>query len=121
MEDIDRLARITVGRWCLYAVVGIAGVMAVLSYNPRVSFHVGGILALTLALLLVLKASTIESRPTTRRDILDFARDPGQMLEQHLRTLVTYALKEAYFSFASRACAIAGALLCVSLLLGLLL
>lgn len=120
MEDIDRLARVTVGRLCLYAVVAIAAVMAVLSYNPRLAFHVGGILALSLALLLVFKANAIEATPARPRDLPGFARDPSFQLETHLRTLVVAALREAYFTFASRASAIAGGLLCVSLALSLL-
>lgn len=120
MDDIDRLARITVGRLCLYAVVAIAAVMAALSFNLRLAFHVGGILALSLALLLVFKANAVDAPRPKLPEGPDLSGNPPPQLETYLRAMVVSSLRNAYFWFASRATVFAGGLLCVSLALGLM-
>lgn len=117
MDDIDRLARVTVGRLCLYAAVAIAAAMAALSFNLRLAFQVGGILTLSLALLLVYKASAVDAPQQRRPNFPEVAGGLAPSTESHLRGLVVSALRQAYFSFASRACVISGGLLCVSLAL----
>ncbi len=109
------------GRLCLYAVVAIAAVMAVLSYNPRLAFHVGGILALSLALCWW-SSRPMPSRRRRRapRDLPGFARVPLFQLETHLRTLVVAALVKPISPLQAARLGHCGGLLCVSLALSLL-
>lgn len=122
MEEITRLARITVSRACGYAAVAITAIMAGLSYNPRVSFQMGGILSLILALVLILKATGLDASEDRRSDGFGLQPEPQPQhaADNQLRRLVSCALRDAYFTFARHAAAVAGALLAISLFIGYL-
>lgn len=120
MEEINRLARITVSRACGYAAVAISAIMAALSYNLRMSFQMGGILCLIVALVLILKATSIDAAEERQSDRFGFQAEALPHTDNHLRRMVSYALREAYFTFARHAAGISGGLLAVSLGIGLM-
>ncbi len=118
MEEINRLARITVSRACGYAGVAISAIMAALSYNLRVSFQMGGVLCLVVALVLIMKATSIETTEDGRSDRFGLRAEPAPQSDMQLRRMVSHALRDAYFTFARHAAALSGGLLAVSLFLG---
>ncbi|MEW6256221.1 MAG: hypothetical protein AB1592_09700 [Pseudomonadota bacterium] len=120
MEEINRLARITVSRACGYAAVAISAIMAALSYNLRISFQMGGVLCLVVALVLIVKATSIDAPDDNRTDPFGLRTEAVPQSDNHLRRMVSRALRDAYFTFARHAAAISGGLLAVSLGLGMM-
>ncbi|TCT02222.1 hypothetical protein [Aquabacter spiritensis] len=120
MEDINRLAQVTVARACAFAFLGIACVMVGLSFDPRASFEAGGVLTLVLTFVLILKANGASRTNHRRTELWSYLPERARPAEPQAKVMVSLALREAYFTFARLSAALASGLLALSLLLGLI-
>ncbi|OYY12237.1 MAG: hypothetical protein B7Y70_06095 [Rhizobiales bacterium 35-68-8] len=120
MEDINRLAQLTVGRACAFAVLGIACVMVGLSFDPCASFEAGGILTLVLTVVLILKGNGAARTNHRRTELWSYLPEQARPSEPQARVMICLALRGAYFTFARLSAAMASGMLALSLLAGLI-
>lgn len=119
MDEIRRLAFVTVARACGFATLGVALMMVAASFDPGAALRLGGALALLLSLVLILKgvnARRLDHRRTELWLYLDASARPQEAVA---RTLVGEALREAYLTCARHASAAATMLLTGAMILRL--
>lgn len=101
MLRIEELAVFSVARGCGFAMIAIATTMIGLSFDPHQCLKVGGLLSLVTALVLIVKALRAFSKPYQATDLwlmLGPADRPPQAVAQ---LLISRALRDAYYRFAS--------------------
>lgn len=120
MDDISRLAQLTVARACAFAGLAIACVMVGLSFDPRASFEAGGVLMLVLTFVLILKGNGAARTDHRRTELWTYLPEQARPAEPQARVMVCLALRGAYFSFAQLSAALASGMLALSVLAGLI-
>jgi hypothetical protein len=120
MGRLDDLAEISVARGCGFGLLAIATLMLGLSWDMILSAKVGGMLALTAALILALKARRAARVPYRRTELwlmLERGERPAAGIAQRV---IGGVLRRWYLYFALQATALAAGLLALSLMLALL-
>jgi len=100
MEELRRIAYVTVLRACGFASLAIFCIMIGLSFLPRSAFQAGGFLTLAMTFVLVLKAYEAKTKNHRRTEMwlyLPKERRPPEALAQ--RTIAT-VMRETYLLFA---------------------
>ncbi len=119
MDAIENAAFVSVGRACGFAGLAIFCLMFGLSFAPALAARTGGVLCLSVALILALYAFRAPRRPYKRTElwmILAKEKRPPSVFAQRV---VGGALRETYVSFARQAALISLVLLTVSAVLQL--
>ena len=100
MEEMRRIAHLTVLRACGFASLAIFCVMFGLSFLPRSAFQAGGFLTIAMTLVLVLKAYEARTKNHRQTELwlyLPKERRPPEASAQ--RTIAT-VMRETYLQFA---------------------
>jgi type IV secretory pathway VirB3-like protein len=119
MEELRRLAFVSIGRACGFAGLAILCVMIGLTYDPLVAVRSGGILMTIATMVLLLKARGALSKDVRRTEMwimLDEAKRPSAEYAQWAGATV---LRDAYLWFAQYAAGLSIVLWSVALILSL--
>jgi hypothetical protein len=120
LQRIEALAELSIARGCGFAALAIFTFMVGLSWDPALATEVGGILALFVCAILVVKAQLAPRRPICKTELwmmLDRSHRPSGAIAQRIIGPVLHA---CYLRFALYAAGLAAALLALSLVLQLL-
>jgi hypothetical protein len=120
MEAVERAAYLSVGRACGFGALAIFCFVVGLSYDPGLAARAGGILAMVMTAILLLRAASAPSRPYKRTEtwlMLEAAERPSAHIAQQV---IGSALREAYFWYARSTAVVTACLLVIALLLPLL-
>lgn len=118
MDELRRLAEISVGRACGFAGLGIFSVMVGLAFDPYLSVKSGAILASILAAVLMYRASRAGEVPYRRTEVwLMLDRDDAPP-EAYAQSVISAILRETYMRFATVAAIAAGVMWVLTGLLG---
>lgn len=119
LQRIEELAIFSVARGCGFVMIAIATSMLGLSFDPHQCLNVGGVLSLLTALLLILKAMRASSKPYQATELwllLGPSDRPPQPIAQRL---VSRALRDAYYRFATYFARGSAALLSLNLVMSI--
>lgn len=120
MEELQRLAEISVARGCGFAALGIACAMIGFAHDPLPFLKVGGVLTLMLTVVLMHRANTALSRPYKTTELW-LMLDPGNRpAEAYAQWVFGTVLREAYLRFAYIAARISVGLWVLTALVSLL-
>ncbi len=100
MEEMRKIAYVTVLRACSFGTLAIVCVMVGMSFNARLAFQAGGTLTMIMTLILVLKArlsATQHYRKTEMWLYLPKERRPPEAYAQWASATV---MRETYLTFA---------------------
>lgn len=100
LSRIEELANFSVARGCGFAMIAIATTMIGMSFDAHQCLKTGAVLSLLTALILMLKALRAHAKPYDATELwlmLEPAHRPPLVIAQ---TLVSRALKTAYYRFA---------------------
>lgn len=101
LQQIEDLANFSVGRGCGFAMIAIATTMIGMSFDPHQCLAVGAVLSLITALVLILKAWRAPAKPYDATELW-LMLPPGERPPDAVaQTLVSRALRLAYYRFAS--------------------
>lgn len=114
MDAIDNAAYISVGRACGFAGLAVMCIMLGLSFEPVLAARTGGILALSLALILCVFALRAPSRPYNRTELWLILAKEHRPPAPIAQIVVGRALRDAYFWFARQVVLVAILLLATS-------
>ena len=120
MDELRRMAFVSIGRACGFAGFAILCVMIGLTYDPLVAVRTGGILVTLTTVVLLLKARwalTQDIRRTEMWIMLDRDRRPAPEYAQWAGATV---LRDAYLWFAQYAAGLSIVLWVTALILSLL-
>ncbi|WP_436642531.1 hypothetical protein [Microbaculum sp. FT89] len=119
MDELRRLAFVSIGRACGFAGLGILCVMLGLTYDPLVAVRSGGILMTIATLVLLLKARVALTQDVRRTEMwlmLDEGKRPAAAYAQWAGATV---LRDAYLWFAQYAAGLSAVLWVTALILSL--
>ena len=118
-EPIERAALISVSRACGFAGLGIFCFMVGTAPFIALSFKIGGILTLTVCLILLYKAAEASRKPYARTELWLILPPPDRPTRATAQQIVSGTLRRVYLTFAKHAAAVASVLLFIALLLTL--
>jgi hypothetical protein len=120
MQRLQELAWVSVARGCGFTALAIVTFMIGLAGNVPVSLKAGGILCLITSIVLLTRAYQAPNRPYKRTELWLMLEPENRPQAAMAQTLIGEALKQVYLTFAFHAALIAGGMLTVALLLGLI-
>jgi hypothetical protein len=115
MDIIRRIAFETVARGCGFASLAIFCIMVGLSFDPKSAFEAGGVLALAMVGVLLLKARGAATKDYRRTEMWLYLPKEHRPPEAYAQLVSASVLQETYLVFAHRTAIIAIVLLCLAL------
>ena len=96
MEEMRRIAYVTVLRACGFASLAIFCVMIGISFLPRLAFQTGGFLSLLLTLVLVLKAFEARTKDHRQTEMWLYLPKESRPPQAHAQRTVSTLMREVY-------------------------
>ena len=96
MEEMRRIAYVTVLRACGFASLAIFCVMIAMSFLPRLAFQTGGFLSLLLTLALVLKAYEARTKDHRQTEMWLYLPKESRPPQSHAQKTVSTLMREVY-------------------------
>ncbi len=119
MDNLRRLAFISVGRACGFAGLAIVILMLGFSFDPVLSTRAGALLTTLVTMILLLKSRTVLSQDHRKTELWMMLKDGEAPPEAHAQRTTRAVLRETYLWFAQYAVALAVALWVTSIVLSL--
>jgi hypothetical protein len=111
MQRVYAMTDFSIRRGCGFAALGVVTTMAALSFEPVMSFRVGGVLTAAVAFALWVQAQTAPRRNVLRSEIWMLLRQHAKDLRPELaKQLLPPVMRERYLWHATAASAVAVAL-----------
>jgi hypothetical protein len=117
MEDIERVAHVSVGRACAFCGLAIVCFMVGFSYEPYLAARVGGIFAFMMTLVLVFKglfAGRVPYKSTETWLMLEDHEKPPAAIAQ---SVIAAVLRGVFLQYARYSAALSIALLAAAVVL----
>ncbi len=119
MEEMRRIAFETVMRACGFGSLAIFCIMVGLSFEPRISFQVGGLLSLLMVGILIFKAHEALTKQYRRTEMWLYLPKDLRPPEASAQQTISVIMRETYLTFAYWTSGIALGMLLFALLLSL--
>jgi hypothetical protein len=100
MEDMRRVAYVTVLRACGFGSLAIFCFMVGLSFEPRIAFQSGGVLTMIMTGILFLKALEARTKPYRRTEMWLYLPKEHRPPAASAQQLTSVVLRETYMTFA---------------------
>lgn len=100
MDEIRRIAFVTVMRACGFASLAIFCLMVGLSFEPRVALQTGGALTLVMVGVLLLKAREAMTKNYRRTEMWLYLPEDLRPPEAAAQRVTSSVLRETYLTFA---------------------
>jgi hypothetical protein len=100
MEIIRRVAFETVARACSFASLAIFCIMVGFSFDPKAAFEAGGVLALAMVGVLLLKARGAATKDHRRTEMWLYLPKEHRPPEAYAQVVSAMVLQETYLVFA---------------------
>jgi hypothetical protein len=118
-ERVEACAEISVARGCGFAWLAIITFMVGLSWDLPLAGKVGGVLAMVVCAVLLVKRARVQVRPYKRTEVWLMLSERERPSPEMAQMLISSALGVTYLKYAARAAFIASWLLLGSLVVGL--
>ncbi len=119
MEAIENAAFISVGRACGFAGLAVFCIVFGLLYDPVLAARAGGLISLTVAVVLAGYAHFARTRPYKRTELWLILREEERPPETVAQRLIGEVLRVTYIRFARQTALVALTFLAVSVILQL--
>ena len=100
MEEMRRIAYVTVLRACGFASLAIFCIMIALSFLPRSAFQAGGFLSMLMTLVLVLKAHEARTKDHRRTEMWLYLPKESRPPQASAQRMISTLMREIYLLFA---------------------
>jgi hypothetical protein len=100
MEEMRRIAYVTVLRACGFASLAIFCVMIGLSFLPRSAFQAGGFLSMLMTLVLMLKAREARTKDHRRTEMWLYLPKESRPPQASAQRMISTLMREIYLLFA---------------------
>jgi hypothetical protein len=100
MEDMRRIAFVTVLRACAFGSLAIFCFMVGLSFEPRIAFQSGGVLTMIMTGILLLKAHEARTKRYRRTEMWLYLPEEQRPPAASAQQLTSLVLRETYLTFA---------------------
>jgi hypothetical protein len=111
MQRVYAMTDLSIRRACGFAALAVVTTMAALSYEPVLSFRVGGVMTAAVAFALWLKAQTAHRQNVLRSEIwLLLRQHAADLTPTHARTMLPPVMRERYMWHATVAACLAAGL-----------
>lgn len=121
MDNLRKVAFLSVGRACGFAGFAIVTLMMGLSFDPVISARAGAILTTLLTLVLLLKSRTVLSQNYKKTELWLMLKKDDAPPEAYAQWATSTVLRDTYLWFAQYAAGVAIVLWTMTLLLSALL
>lgn len=119
MDDIRRIAFVTVMRACAFGSLAIFCMMVGLSFEPRIAFQTGGVLTLAMVGILLLKAREALTKNHRRTELWLYLPEAKRPPEASAQRITAAIMRETYLTFALWTAEVALGMWLVALVLSL--
>ena len=119
MEDMRRIAYVTVLRACGFGSLAIFCFMVGLSFAPRLAFQSGGVLTMLMTGILLLKALEARTKPYRRTEMWLYLPEELRPPAGAAQQLTSLVMRETYLTFALWTSVIAIVMWAIALLFSL--
>lgn len=119
MHRLEEAAWVSLARGCGFAALAIVTFMFGMAGNIPSAFKAGGILTLITSLILLFRGWQAPSKPYKRTEVWMMLEPEDRPQAALAQTIIGETLKQTYLTFALHSALIAGGMLLLSLLLGL--
>ncbi len=110
MQEIQRLAELSVARGCGFAALAIFTVMVGLSFEPALAFRAGAALTTLLLCVLALRAARAPAEDHRRTELWVLLPKSVRPAEPYAQRLIATARRDAYLRYARFSAGAAAAL-----------
>lgn len=117
MEQLRRLAFLSIGRACGFAGFAILCVMIGLSYDPLMAARVGGIFTTMMTVILLIKARLALTRDVCRTEMWLMLEDGERPAREYAQWAGATVLRDSYLWFAQYAAGVSIVLWSLALVL----
>lgn len=118
-QQIEDLAHFSVARGCGFAGLGVMTFMVGLADNMELSLRCGGLFAMMLCLVLLLKAWHAPKTPYKQTEVWLLIPTTDRPTAAVAQQMISRCLRSAYIHFALHAALVSAGLLALSLLIGI--
>jgi hypothetical protein len=115
MEEMRKIAYVTVARACGFGSLAIFCVMVGMSFQPRTAFQTGGFFTLMMAIILIYKAREALTKDYRKTEMWLYLEKDFRPPEAYAQWASSTILRDTYLTFAMWTSAIAIALWVIAL------
>jgi hypothetical protein len=119
LDQLRRLAFLSIGRACGFAGFAILCVMIGLSYDPLMATRVGGIFTTMMTILLLIRARLALTQNIRRTEMWLMLEDGDRPAREYAQWVGSTVLRDAYLWFAQYAAGVSIVLWTLALILSL--
>ena len=119
MDEMRRIAFVTVMRACAFGSLAIFCMMVGLSFEPRIAFQTGGVLTLIMVGVLLFKAREALTKNHRKTEMWLYLPDAMRPPEAYAQRITSSIMRETYLMFALWTAEVALAMWLVALVLSL--